>query len=240
VSNAAARAGHLHILQYFDTLGKKYFRINHTTLGAAASTAQMEIIEWLRSKDCRFKLTALREAAFSGQLGVLEWAREISDPDDPAWIHTIYPAVAEGGHLNLLQWISSQDSQKIIDGTGLLMCGAARGGQEEVSEWLRANYLSNNTNDEAWDRWAKNLPHFAAKAGQLSMLKKLVAPYGPTNVGEWRGSVTRSAAIGGNLDLLRWWARNLPLARQEIPKKIWRRLFPKQLRRATWRSWSGW
>ena len=202
VCNAAARAGHLHILQYFDDLGKKYFRINHTTFGAAASTAQMEILEWLRSKDYRFKVFTLRDAALAGHLGVLEWARGIN-ADDNAWAQTVIPAAAEGGHLHILHWFASQESRKMRWSPNLLLWGAARGGREVV-EWLRANYQAYQ-NPGDWIEWAKNLARNAARGGQLSLLQKLAATIGPTNDGQWRNRVTRSASLGGHMDLLRWW-----------------------------------
>ena len=101
LTQAAARGGQLHVLQWLRAQGCPW---STDTFSSAARRGHLEILQWLRAAGCDWdqpsSLTAMA-AAMGGQLGVLQWLRE----QGCEWNAATSIEAARGGHLELLQWL---------------------------------------------------------------------------------------------------------------------------------------
>ncbi len=103
-----------------------------------------------------------------------------------AWDDKTCAGAAEGGHIDVLEWLISRDGP--MDGPALC-AGAARGGHLSVLEWAsRRGYL-----------WDKRACANAAGRGHLHVLRWL-----RERDCSWDKSTCYNAAREGHLDVLEW------------------------------------
>jgi len=127
---SAAKAGHIHVLQYALATGWE-FR-NRSDIGASAAFGeQLEVLKWLRANGCEWNSEVSEIAARDGYLEILKWLRANECPFDDA----LCSAAAASGHLEVLKWLRA-----IRCPWDQWTCtSAAAHGHLEVLKWARAN-----------------------------------------------------------------------------------------------------
>ena len=126
-----------------------------------------------------------RLLAIAGDLEALQWARGHSCP----WDEDTCAAAARGGHLDVLQWMRSQDPP--CPWNTWTCSVAAEHGHLGVLQWLRANGCS----------WDENTSSYAARRGHLAVLQWLRSQDPPC---PWDQQVCNEAARRGHLPTLQW------------------------------------
>lgn len=121
---AAAREGHIHVLQWAISSGGA--RVDEETCAAAASGGRLDVIKFLRSLSptpCPWDVRVWIAAAGCGNVKVFEWlayklcprplapgTAGIAAADSKEEDHAVCSAAAEAGHLKALQWLRAQVS----------------------------------------------------------------------------------------------------------------------------------
>lgn len=164
VWQTAASFGYLNVLQWLHADG--YYNFTTITISMAACSGSLELVKWLREKQCPWNVTTTESAACGGNVELLEWlvmngcpidydrcaysASETGSLGILQWLNTNgykitppLPAInASHGHLEVLQWMKEEvvckwDEQQICS-------AAARGGQWEVIKWAMENGCTPN------------------------------------------------------------------------------------------------
>ena len=149
---------------------------------AAASSGQLEALQWLREDGCPWNENTCAMAAYGGHLEVLQWIRANGCPWDE---RTCYCAATEIGNLEVLQWAHANGCPW-DEGT----CSeAALHGNLEILQWLRAN-------DCPWD---VRTCQYAAKQGEFEVLQ-----WARANGCPWNENTCLVAAVMGHLEVLQW------------------------------------
>ena len=73
-------------------------------VAVAAKSGELEIVQWLRERDCRWDFWVCSDAAQSGHLEILQWAREAGCP----WSERTCATAAKAGDWVMLQWARGQ------------------------------------------------------------------------------------------------------------------------------------
>ncbi len=98
---------------------------------AATRSGMLDLLQWLREKECPWDALTCFAAAKGGHLEVLKWARTNGCP----WDADICSAAASADHLEVLQWARTNGCE-----WNVATCAyAAREGHLEVLQWARAN-----------------------------------------------------------------------------------------------------
>jgi len=161
--NLAARAGHLHFMQWLHALpgAENGMTVGCTTaaMDGAAATGHMNIILWLhvnRHEGCT--AAAMEDAAARGDIDVVRWLHDNRwefSADNPAAIFTVsaMDLAAAQGHLHMVEWLHANrpegPSSRAIN-------YAARGGHLHVVRFLMENYSHCTRHAQ---RFAKNNGH---------------------------------------------------------------------------------
>ena len=147
----------------------------------AASTGQLEMLQWLHQQGIALGCETCREAAAGGHLIVLQWAQEQGFD----WDLSTSSAAARGGHLEVLQYALQNGCE-----WGPWTCeAAAEGGHLAVLQYARQNGC-------AWD---SGTCEAAARGGHLEVLQ-----FAHQHDCEWGPRVCSAAAERGNLNILKW------------------------------------
>jgi hypothetical protein len=155
MSDAAARDGHLQVLQFARDrdypmsgnvltisacnghlnvviwLGEQGCRLDADTCSSAAQFGHLHILEWLRAKECHGDADTCANAAYGGHFHTLVWLRANGCPWGP---RTCWRA-AENGHLHILQWARANG----CDWERRTCARAASNGHLHILHWARAN-----------------------------------------------------------------------------------------------------
>ena len=102
-----------------------------TSCDEAAMGGRIDVLRWLREKECFWDSLTLSEAARSGHLETVKWMRENGCP----WGIVTLGNAAQGGHLEVIKWLRENG----CPWDNLTCAGAAQGGHLEVLKWLREN-----------------------------------------------------------------------------------------------------
>ena len=157
-SEGAARAGHVHVVEWLRTHGhpwdgsalcdiaattgnvqmlqylKEHAAFSSDTLAAAAGAGQVHVCEFLLSERCPSDHRGCASAAAFGHCSTLRWLREHGCPM-PAQIHV---AAAESGSVEVMAYLRAEgllaDARKL---TYMLNCTGAHN-QLAAAQWLRA------------------------------------------------------------------------------------------------------
>jgi hypothetical protein len=130
ISDAAALAGHLSILQYLRAQNPPC-PWSIQTCSNAALRGHVDVIEWMRSQTppCPFNVLSCHHAAREGHLDALKCLRALSPPCP--WNGCTFVFAVERGHFNILQWLKS------LDPCPLQEPSIARGNLN-ILEWMAA------------------------------------------------------------------------------------------------------
>jgi len=194
---AAAKGGHLHVLQFLRSqhMNAKWNRntpmkaaerghlevlrwaienrcpVDAYTYHGAAMYGHVHILEYLHTTHAPYDAFAANMAAQMGHLHVLEWFKEHGYV---LWQDRILQHAARENQIKVLEWACSQPSTRFQRATGLtadIMASAAGGGHVEAMQWLR---------DRGTD-WSAFVSETAAREGKLEALKWLVDKGCPLN-----------------------------------------------------------
>ena len=188
VLHVAACQGYLQVFEKYwsqvpqEKLSKLW---DEETCGWAARGGHLEVIKWLRAKECPWGIPTSLMAAEGGHLEVLQWMRA-QDPSCP-WNSRVCSSAAREGHLEVLRWARSQGCSW---NKGVPQA-AAKGGHLEVLQWMRAQ--------DPPCPWNSYVCYFAAQEGHLEVLRWARSQGCP-----WNERVPRAAAKGGHLKVLKW------------------------------------
>ena len=129
----AAGHGYLQVFEKYWSQGpqEKLSKLwDEHTCSWAAFHGHLEVIKWLRAKECPWGIAASANAAYSGHLEVLQWMRAQGPPCP--WDSYVCYYAAGNGHLEVLRWARSQGCPWHEDVPFI----AARCGHLEVLVWL--------------------------------------------------------------------------------------------------------
>ncbi len=191
-SRAAARGGHLDVLQWMYAQG--YLQLTEELCEDACG--QLAILRWLRSLDppCPWGYDMWGSAIYGGRPDVLQWLLTHGQPalGTEYESKSVSQAAARAGHLNVLELLRARDLLRYWD---VQTCeAAAADGRLNVLEWLRAQ-----DPPCPWD--TKTCAVAAARGGHLSVLQWL-AVYDPPCL--WDVRTSHLAAYHGHLNVVQW------------------------------------
>jgi hypothetical protein len=127
VPRAAARAGHIHILEWLASSGCRFDRY---IIPLAAQGGHLEVVKWLHARGHPFSEVACWMAAGGGHLAVLRWLRANGCP----WDKSTCLHAAHYGHFGLLRWAMAEG----CPWSDLATTFAAIGGHLDIAEWTLA------------------------------------------------------------------------------------------------------
>lgn len=200
IAEVAARAGKLAELRWLQGRGAP---LGPCVAVAAAEGAQLDVLKYLyverpRIWDRRELGVALCEAAAkSGSVAVAEWLLE---EERYAPCPRMCSIAASEGRLQLLRWLRDRGCSW-EDGVSVYSL-AARGGHEDVLEWL---YQQDVVGGEVWDR--DTVVRDAAWSGNFGLLRALIEDHGAC-MAPWSGIAEGVATHAGCLPTLEWLHRN--------------------------------
>ena len=186
---AAAKGGHLHVLQFLRSqhMNAKW---NRNTPMGAAEHGHLEVLRWAIENHCPVDAYTYHDAAMYGHVHILEYLHTTHVPYDAfaanmaaaqghlhvlewfeehgyvLWQDRILKHAARENQIKVLEWACSQPSTRFARATGLtadIMAVAAEGGHVEAMQWLR---------DRGTD-WSAFVSETAAREGKLEALKWL-------------------------------------------------------------------
>jgi hypothetical protein len=191
LTEAAARHGHLEVLQWAVNNGAGMWNDTHIEL--AASNGHLHVLEWFGETD-RIRRFYRREgvcvaAAENGHLDALRWLRRPGASF--AWDELACARAAANGHLEVLQWARANGCPW---GAGqLVIREAAANGRLDILQWARAQGCA----------WHKDACESAADGGHLEVLKWAIANGCPQDT-----DLCYAASRGGHLDVVVWAREN--------------------------------
>jgi hypothetical protein len=196
-SIAAARAGHLHVLEWLREralacraaaapgAAEDDGALDPQILSAAAAGGHLPILKWARENGCRLHWGTCTTAARGGHLTILQWARK----EGSFWDEDTCSAAAESGVLAVLKWARENG----CPWSGAVCDMAALGGYLDILKWARENDCP----------WGTFTCQFAAKRGHLEVLQ-----WARENGCPWDRFTCENAAEEGHLDVLKWAREN--------------------------------
>jgi len=159
--SAAARGGHLHVLQWLRSRDPPH-AWGKLTCAAAAQGGHLEVLQWLRYQSrCPWSVNSCSAAARGGHLEVLKWMR--SQKHRCRWDANTCSSAAAVGNLTVLQWLRNQNPP--CPWNSHAVCYAAAGGHVETLLWLLNQNPPCPISNSAYVH--------AARGGHLSVLKLL-------------------------------------------------------------------
>jgi len=183
----AAQQGHLHILQWWNTVGLTE-QLWNLIFDLAAHARHVHILQWVHSLGCpvRVEQGTVTVLAYFEHLVVLQWLQGNGyAPKCTVWQNAI-----QTGNLVLLHWLGHQS--KPFD-TATFCMAAARQGCLEVLQWLRTQHPP--------CPWDEKVCMEAARQGHLEVLQWLRAQHPPC---PWNKTICTAAVHQGHLDVLQW------------------------------------
>jgi len=205
VVRAAAKGGHLHVVQWlrerqcrwhFETLWGAVKRGHFdtvrwliengcpwgtTTMATAIMSGRMDLVQWLNDHGCKRGDYGVWHAARMGRLDMLEWLHANGHVTD-SWASAI---AAREGHLEVLVWLHAHGGTLLPD-----VCdSAAEGGHMHVVQWAHANGYP----------WNAIACASAAERNHLDVLKWM-----REQGCAWDERVCDGAMMNGNMEMLQW------------------------------------
>lgn len=227
INALACEYGHIHILEWIDTLNKKYNMWPDASLISAAKGNQSKVIKWAMDKGMTsskyYDLCMI--AAYNGNLELLKWLREKNEPWD---VLTCTHAILSE-HIDVAKWaldngcpqttMSFRHNRSMIDIKPYqysVMCAAAYIGNIDLLQYLmnrghgftkwtvQCAIRNKHLNAFEW-MVEQGCPAYdyscqvAAKTGDLDLLKSIYRIVGKLNK-----DVAKAAAMSGNLEMLEY------------------------------------
>jgi hypothetical protein len=125
-SRAAAKGGHIHVLEW---LHAHHLAVLGEAMSAAAWAGRLDVIQWTTDHGQAPRLQTLMYAAGGGHRHVIEWLRDRGQP----WHGGITGYAAAHGHFGLLRWLYEQGCD-LSTSTFVMASGKA---PIPILEWLR-------------------------------------------------------------------------------------------------------
>ena len=168
----------------------------------------MATIKWLRSKGQLFDQHCVADAAGRGNLEAIKEMRRSKAPGTgesvwARWNCGAVAAAAEGGHVEVLQWLRQNGCPWGNSASDSTCYHAAWGGHLDVLKWARSQ--------DPPCPWNMTVCSVAAQGGHLDILKWARSQDPPC---PWNMAVCSMAADGGHLEVLKW-------ARSQDPPCPW-------------------
>jgi hypothetical protein len=221
----AARNGNLEMVEFFIEKG---FEFRHPIVTQqAAESGNLEVLMYLRSRQCPWSKNVFIAAAKEGHLDILKWAKSNECPWDSS---ILFPAAArcKGSNVDLFQWCL--DQQCPFDEHSIL--AACNDGNFEFIKFAKSNGFSiksihshilqefaaskGNLEVILWaikqakPRVTRSLQilDFAAFAGQIHILEWLETVENPERLAGMietlAGRILKQASIDGHVGVLKW------------------------------------
>ena len=124
--SAAARGGHMHIIQWLLDMG---CTMSPSACAAAAEAGNLELLKWLRKNGCKWDEDSCASAACGGHYQILKWLRE----NGCEWNSQTCFYIARRGDLGMLKWANSNGCILNVD----VASGAATNGHLEILKYLQ-------------------------------------------------------------------------------------------------------
>jgi hypothetical protein len=173
---AAARSGHLHVIQWLHRNKCPNGKTGKKMVVAAAEAGHLHILKWAHKNDYAFHLQEANTAAISGQLGVLKWLRRKGFRPSQNIVHK----VVRYGQLKVLKWLFSKGYQVGGDDFDISIAH----GHIHILKWIQViTGQVDGVRNFQQIRAAQN----AALCGNIDMLKWLISngfPWGWLTCGE--------------------------------------------------------
>ncbi|ETL29339.1 hypothetical protein L916_17453 [Phytophthora nicotianae] len=181
----SASRGDLHTVQW---LVKNFSNVVFD-IGIPAKEGQLEVAKWVLEEGkyrCRFDV--VDEVAVRGDLNMMQFLVNRALLDGPSSAPDL---AAEFGHIELVKWLSENESKHSWSFTTTAMVCAAKNGHLEVVKWLHENRKVGCTT---------NALDLAAGSGHLSVLQWLYA----NRHERCTANAMDNAAMTGYLKVVQW------------------------------------
>ncbi|KAG5176164.1 hypothetical protein JKP88DRAFT_249715 [Tribonema minus] len=187
VAIAAARGGRVHVLQWLHELVPFSTQTTHSLLKSAASSGQIDALDWIiAGHDWRGGgAAACAAAAAAGRFSALVHLRRHGS----AWDHDAFEEAAAHGQTDMMDFLVSEDAPLSVDDA---YRRAAQCGQRESLEWLEVAF-------DGETPWDENVFSCAAISGSVELLRCLHAERCP-----WDDHASCVAAIDGHIEMMDW------------------------------------
>ena len=127
--SAAARAGHLDVLQFARAQDCRW---RYEVLSeAAACRNNVAMLEWMCENECELNPEACTTAAYNGQLGNLQYLRSVGVD----WDDKVCEVAAIRGHLQVLRWAYDNGCPWTFRDAALLLDDYIL--TPEIRDWIR-------------------------------------------------------------------------------------------------------
>lgn len=184
IISGAIRGGHLDLVKsiYYGNDVK----LTHLLCNDAALYGRLDILKWLRKKQCPWESSMQDSASEGGHLDILKWAVD----NGYKCTGLVYRSAAQYGHMHILEWAYANNYG--FDNYDI--CGdAVRGGQLDILKWLRQRNCP----------WDYDVCLGAASRGYIDIIKWAHENGCPCS------TYTYICAIENNqLDILKWLYEN--------------------------------
>eukprot|EP00873_Tetraselmis_striata_P018601 jgi/Tetstr1/438865/TSEL_027374.t1 len=150
--------------------------------------ASPDLLAWAAGQGMPWDGRLYSTIASTGDLGILQWAAAQEGQEARAlrlWLERCLVDAAAGGHLAMVQWITSRTSGC----DEWVMAAASKNGHLAVIQWLRSRGVP-------WNEW---VCQDAAWGGHLEVIQ-----WAREHGCVWDAAVVEAAAGQGHLEILRW------------------------------------
>ena len=193
---AAAKGGHLHVLQFLRS-GQMNAKWNWKTPMKAAERGHLEVLRWAMENHCPVDPYTYHGAATYGHVHILEYLHTTHAP----YASFAANAAAREGHVHVLKWFAEWENFYMLMQQDLLK-SAARENQIKVLEWV-----CSQPDDRFEDRFYEDfgltadVMASAAEGGHVEAMQWL-----RDRGSDWNTHVSDAAAREGKLEALKWLA----------------------------------
>jgi len=155
----------------------------------AARDGNLVVLELLYNTGCPLRgAVSMVAAAAGGHLDVMRWLRKRGCMFDLSWYAKSSDFAVKGGHLEVIKWLHESGGAFDTDSSRR----AAFYGKLDILKFLYSHNLCWGFTSPVSTRRGSLYPTYPTSAPQFTL-------------GQWK-SVCRSAAEGGQLEVLKWWA----------------------------------
>lgn len=200
----------------------------------AVGSGNLDVVKYLREKNCDWDSTACSEAAEKGYLDILKWLHE----NGCHWDYFSLKGAAEHGHLKILQYLVENHCK--FNNVFPLMESAVKGGNLELIKWLRTkltisletSLCSIASDCEHWDvvLWLikngcvprKNVMHEALRTQSLEALLEIYHSNGAFGQ-DWK--MLNAVGANGRKDFVEWLSKKLDRNKLDYFYECWSQVF---------------
>ncbi|KAJ1630237.1 hypothetical protein T492DRAFT_1144702 [Pavlovales sp. CCMP2436] len=165
VCRAAAKGGHLEVLQLLCSRGVRWDNKGSGVCAAAAGYGRLDVLKWAHAAGCPWDGAVSGAAALHGHLELLQWAYDEGCPCD----ERVCARAALKDDFKMLAWAHS----KGVPCTSGVLNAAVLGGNLQIAQWLHARGVTwltpchwtlkvqhSNGNTRSMRRWVEQLRKF--------------------------------------------------------------------------------